>query len=65
MRKPKRPGIKGPAVQTPPPGGRALERVKQFALARGLPVQVDAAKGGDDAKAKSRSAGGTAKKSTK
>ena len=40
MRKPKSPGIKGPAVARPPPGGRALERVKQFARARGLPVEI-------------------------
>ena len=44
MRKPKSPGIKGPAVERPPPGGRALERLKQFARARGLPVQIEAAK---------------------
>lgn len=44
MRKPKSPGIKGPAVQRPPPGGRALERLKQFARARGLPVQIEASK---------------------
>jgi len=31
---------KGPATQPPPPGGRAFERAKQFALARGLPLQI-------------------------
>ena len=51
MRKPKSTGIKGPAVQRPPAGGRALERLKQFARARGLPVQIEAGKP-DDAKRK-------------
>jgi len=40
MRKPKSPGVKGPAVARPPAGGRALERLKQFARARGLPVEI-------------------------
>jgi hypothetical protein len=61
MRKPKSPGIKGPAVQRPPPGGRALERLKQFARARGLPVRVEAAKV-DETKGKTASVT-TAKKS--
>lgn len=37
MRNPK---SKGAATQPPPPGGRAFERTKQFALARGLPLQI-------------------------
>ncbi|MEO8751119.1 MAG: hypothetical protein ABI624_00410 [Casimicrobiaceae bacterium] len=40
MRKPKTPGGKGPATDSPPPGGRALERTRQFAQARGLPVAI-------------------------
>jgi len=38
MRKPKQPGTKQAATEKPPPGGRAWERVKQFALERGLPL---------------------------
>jgi hypothetical protein len=41
MRKPKSPGSNTPSVETPPAGGRAWARVKQFALARGLPLEVD------------------------
>jgi hypothetical protein len=40
MRKPKLPGSKPAPAETPPPGGRAWERVQQFALARGLPTQA-------------------------
>jgi hypothetical protein len=60
MRKPKSPGIKGPAVQRPPPGGRALERLKQFARTRGLPVQIEAPKA-DETRGKTQSVA-TAKK---
>jgi hypothetical protein len=41
MRKPKSPRAKTPSVDTSPAGGRAWERVKQFALARGLPLELD------------------------
>ena len=44
MRKPKQPGTKGIADEKPPPGGRALERVRQFAIQRGLSVPDDDAK---------------------
>jgi hypothetical protein len=41
MRKPRAPRAKTPPAATPPAGGRAWERVKQFALARGLPLEID------------------------
>jgi hypothetical protein len=40
MRKPKTPGTKRTAKETTPPGGRAWERAKQFALERGLPTVI-------------------------
>jgi hypothetical protein len=44
MRKPRSPGAKTPPIDTPPPGGRAWERVQQFALARGLPLEIEPGK---------------------
>lgn len=38
MRKPKQPGAKTPGNDAPPPGGRAWQRVRQFAIERGLPA---------------------------
>ncbi len=46
MRKPKQPGTKRSADEKPPAGGRAWQRVRQFALERGLPIP---AKPSDDA----------------
>ena len=40
MRTPKQPGTKRSPDETQPPGGRAWERAKQFALERGLPLPV-------------------------
>jgi hypothetical protein len=40
MRRPKQPGTKRSPDETQPPGGRAWERAKQFALERGLPLPV-------------------------
>ncbi len=44
MRKPKQPGGKETTAETVPPGGRAWQRVRQFALQRGLslPAQPSA-----------------------
>lgn len=41
MRKPKLPGAKTTPTDAPPAGGRAWARVRQFALARGLPLEID------------------------
>ena len=41
MRKPKLPRGKSTQVDKPPPGGRAWARVQQFAVARGLPLEIE------------------------
>ena len=68
MRKPKLPGAKTPPMDAPPAGGRAWARVQQFALARGLPLEIDP--GNKEAttgskKTPKRTAKRTARKSTK
>lgn len=58
MRRPKQPGTKRSPDETQPPGGRAWERVKQFALERGLPLPVkppeEKTGGGDERTSKAR-----------
>ncbi|MCC7217009.1 MAG: hypothetical protein IT517_09580 [Burkholderiales bacterium] len=53
MRTPKLPKGKGPPAADTPPGGRAFQRARQFAVARGLPSPVapDAGKSGQAATA--------------
>lgn len=66
MRKPKQPGSKRTPAETVPAGGRAWQRVRQFALQRGLtlPMQPadEKAEGGT---ATPRVGKRTARKSTK
>ena len=66
MRKPKQPGSKRTTAESVPAGGRAWQRVRQFALQRGLPLPAqpadEKAKGGT---ATRRVAKRTTRKSTK
>lgn len=70
MRTPKTPKGKGPPADDKPPGGRAFQRARQFATARGLPSPVapDAGKSGQASAAKpaaKRGAKSTAKPAAK